>query len=194
MASWLVLPFLNDVCCRIDPITITLAGSIGVALVSFPLFYLLSTGDNLRVMSLVVLGSYGLAVGIAGSHVYVFVADLFPIHLRALGFGMSFNVAMAFVGGSTPLINAAILETEWTLGVGLYWSLMSAITSVAAAWGHPALPYISTWQFRSKRFEQVKHCSITCWSQMTEVFTAVVQATFPAIYLATGKNMRSVSV
>lgn len=135
MASWLVLPFLNDVCCRIDPITITLAGSIGVALVSFPLFYLLSTSDNLRVMSFVVLGSYGVAVGIAGSHLYVFVADLFPINLRALGFGMSFNVAMAFVGGSTPLVNAAILETEWTLGVGLYWSLMGGITSLAAAWG-----------------------------------------------------------
>ena len=141
MASWLVLPFLNDVCCRIDPITLTLAGSIGVALVSFPLFYLLSTSDNLRVMSVVVLGSYGVAAGIASSHLSVFVADLFPINLRALGFGMSFNVAMAFVGGSTPLVNAAILETEWTLGVGLYWSLMGGVTSLAAAWGHSAEPY-----------------------------------------------------
>ena len=45
------------------------------------------------------------------------------------------------------------------------------------------------WQFRSKGVS-----SITCWTQMTEVFTAVVQATFQAIYLATGKNMPSVSV
>eukprot|EP00438_Fugacium_kawagutii_P015158 Skav227583 [mRNA] locus=scaffold1141:54010:55371:+ [translate_table: standard] len=134
-ASWLVWPWINDVFCRIDPINIVFVGSLALAMVSFPLFYLLSTSSNLRVMSMVLLGVYGFTLGIAGSHTYAFVADLFPIRLRALGFGTSFNAAMAFVGGSTPLINAAILEARWPLGVGLFWSLAGVITSLATAWG-----------------------------------------------------------
>eukprot|EP00438_Fugacium_kawagutii_P024832 Skav205734 [mRNA] locus=scaffold1496:180015:181346:+ [translate_table: standard] len=133
-AGWLVWPLINDVFFRIDPINIVFAGSLALAMVSFPFFYLLSTYGNL-VMSMVLLGIYGFTIGIAGSHMYALVADLFPIHLRALGFGTSFNVAMAFVGGSTPLINAAILETRWPLGVGLFWSLAGVITSLATAWG-----------------------------------------------------------
>lgn len=141
MVTWMLLPLLNDLFCRIDPLKIMLVGSLGSAVVSFPVWYALnasSSDDKLTWMSFLVLGIYGLAVGIAGSHMYVFVADLFPTHLRALGFGMSFNAAMAFVGGSTPLINASLLETEWDLGVGLYWSVMAIVSALATTWGHLA--------------------------------------------------------
>lgn len=151
MVTWMLLTLLNDLFCRIDPLKIMLVGSLGSAVVSFPVWYALlnasssddisNNADNLndleklRWMSFLVLGIYGIAVGIAGSHMYVFVADLFPTHLRALGFGMSFNASMAFVGGSTPLINASLLETELDLGVGLYWSVMAIVSALAAAWG-----------------------------------------------------------
>ena len=138
MVTWMLLPLLNDLFCRIDPLKIMLVGSLGSAVVSFPVWYALnasSSDDKLTWMSFLVLGIYGLAIGIAGSHMYVFVADLFPTHLRALGFGMSFNAAMAFVGGSTPLINASLLETEWDLGVGLYWSVMAIVSALATTWG-----------------------------------------------------------
>ncbi len=134
MVTWMLLPLLNDLFCRIDPLKIMLVGSLGSAVVSFPVWYAL-LNTSTRWMSFLVLCIYGLAVGIAGSHMYVFVADLFPTHLRALGFGMSFNAAMAFVGGSTPLINASLLETEFDLGVGLYWSVMAILSALATTWG-----------------------------------------------------------
>ena len=154
MVTWMLLPLLNDLFCRIDPLKIMLVGSLGSAVVSFPVWYALLNAsssddisnnadnpndlDKLRWISFLVLGIYGLAVGIAGSHMYVFVADLFPTHLRALGFGMSFNAATAFLGGSAPLINASLLETELDWGVGLYWSVMAIVSALATTWGHLA--------------------------------------------------------
>ncbi|CAE7859504.1 proP, partial [Symbiodinium necroappetens] len=89
-----------DLCCRIDPMGVMLFGSLGLAVTGFLVFAAISSASqNLLLISTLVLGlAYGTMVGLTGSHMYIFVADLFPTSLRALGFGLSFNLAFAILG------------------------------------------------------------------------------------------------
>ncbi|CAK9093602.1 unnamed protein product [Durusdinium trenchii] len=134
MISWVVWPVLNDLFCSFDPLIIMLAGGAILSVCSFPLFLLISSSVSFDALPIVWLAAFGLLVGFAGSHAYIFCADLFPVQLRALGFGMSCNLAFAVLGGTAPLIDAAILDaTHWAPGVGLYWALMSLMTTLVMA-------------------------------------------------------------
>ncbi|CAE7542331.1 proP [Symbiodinium natans] len=97
-----LVPFLNDLCCRIEPMGMMLFGSSGLTVTGFLVFAAISSAtENLLLVSILVLGLvYGIMVGLTGSHMYIFVADLFPTSVRALGFGVSFNLAFAILGGA----------------------------------------------------------------------------------------------
>ncbi|CAJ1426915.1 unnamed protein product [Effrenium voratum] len=133
---WASLPMLNDLCCRCDPMWVMLAGSLVLAAAGLPVFWAISSSQHLLLMSIVAYGLiFGCAVGLGASHVYIFVADLFPIHVRALGFGVSFNFSMALIGGSAALADAALVDaTSWP-APGAYWSLISLVGALAIAAG-----------------------------------------------------------
>jgi len=129
---------LNDMYLHWDPISWMVLGNLLQALLGFIVFWSLSlAGSHLLVVGHVVVGLlWGCTVGSAGSHMYLFVADLFPTHLRALGFGLSFNLAFAYLGGSAALVDVALIRVLPSTGPGLYWSLMSFASLLVLFWGH----------------------------------------------------------
>lgn len=135
--NFFLVPFLNDLCCRIDPMGVMLFGSLGLAVTGFLVFAAISSASqNLLLISTLVLGlAYGTMVGLTGSHMYIFVADLFPTSLRALGFGLSFNLAFAILGGTASLVDASLADAHFTFGVGLYWSILGLGSVLALSIG-----------------------------------------------------------
>eukprot|EP00930_Biecheleria_cincta_P029997 TRINITY_DN20815_c0_g1_i1.p1 TRINITY_DN20815_c0_g1~~TRINITY_DN20815_c0_g1_i1.p1 ORF type:complete len:426 (-),score=65.90 TRINITY_DN20815_c0_g1_i1:378-1655(-) len=129
---------LNDMYLHWEPIRWMVLGSLLQALLGVFVFWSVSlAGSHLLVVGHVVVGLvWGCTVGSAGSHMYLFVADLFPTHLRALGFGLSFNVAFAYLGGSAALVDVALSKALPSTGPGLYWSLVSFGSLLVLLWGH----------------------------------------------------------
>merc|ERR1719210_1741819 len=129
-------------------------------------FWTLShSANNLLFTSTIMLGIvWGSVVGIAGSHMYVFTSDLFPTQQRALGFGLSFNLAFAFLGGTASLVDVTLVRLAPDVGPGLYWSLVSLCSTVALTVGycarrHGHFPRQLTVKFAEKRVDvEAQNC------------------------------------
>jgi len=120
--------FLAD---RLGRRPMVIAGTAGAALFAIPLFHLLHdagpTGDlaaELVFASLVVLSL---------APYQVWLAERFPRDLRASGLGLAYNGAAGILGGTTPLVCAALVEaTGSELAPGAYVAF-ACVTSLVVA-------------------------------------------------------------
>eukprot|EP00931_Biecheleriopsis_adriatica_P024867 TRINITY_DN15396_c0_g1_i3.p1 TRINITY_DN15396_c0_g1~~TRINITY_DN15396_c0_g1_i3.p1 ORF type:complete len:473 (-),score=40.58 TRINITY_DN15396_c0_g1_i3:374-1792(-) len=134
-----VIPLLNDVYASYDPLLLVTAGMALQTMLGVLVFWALSHAVDLLFMAIMMLGLiWSLVVGINGSHLYVWTADLFPTEYRALGIGLTLNLAFAFLGGSASLVNVQAVRLAPEVGPGLYWSLVSLFSTVALLCGYCA--------------------------------------------------------
>merc|ERR1739844_410205 len=52
------------------------------------------------------------------------------------GFGVSFNLAFTFLGGSSSLLNVAIERSSPDVGPGVYWSSISFLSTISLIVGY----------------------------------------------------------
>ncbi|CAE8740863.1 unnamed protein product [Polarella glacialis] len=111
---------------------------IDALLVGLPVFYGLSSAVALGNGSLslstaaflfVSLG-WGIVVGVVGSTLCVFVAELFPTSWRSRGFGLSYNLGLGYFGGTAGLMDNMLSEAFPAYGPGLYWSLAGLVSMI----------------------------------------------------------------
>ncbi|KXF52919.1 hypothetical protein AXA44_08790 [Rhodococcus sp. SC4] len=108
-----------------------LTGTIGLAVIAFPYFWLIETGNT----ALLALGL--LLGGAANTIMYMtegaFFIELFPVEGRASGASLGVQSATVIGGGTAPLIATALLS--WSGGaswsISLYLMLVGAIASIA---------------------------------------------------------------
>jgi len=111
-----------------DPFLIMTVGTGCLAVVGCPVFWGIEAySGNLLVTILCVSVVFGAAQGAALSQAYNFCICIFPTHLRAVGFGLTFNLAMAYVGGTAALVDQA-LDGLSPLAPGLYLSLLGLLS------------------------------------------------------------------
>lgn len=126
----LITPFaaLSD---RIGRKPIMLAGCIGFALFSVPLFLLISRTESIA-LQVAALAGIALFKVIPGSINASHLPALFPSPVRVTGFAMSYNISTAIFGGTAPaVITLLVNKTGSPLVPGWYLTVAGAIAIVA---------------------------------------------------------------
>jgi MFS transporter, MHS family, proline/betaine transporter len=105
----LLLPVMGRLSDRFGRRPMYAAGALWLFVTAYPTFLLAGSGSFIGAL----IGQMLLAVGVAiySSALLVGLVELFPTALRCRGHGISYNVAVAVFGGTTPFIATALVAT-----------------------------------------------------------------------------------
>merc|ERR1719401_2101470 len=128
----LALGWLCDTALESDPLPILLAGTGILAVVGLPAFAVTTSFPESALVAIVSFSLvYGVAAGAAIVPLYLFITELFPAEYRVLGFGMTFNMAMSYIGGTASLV-AEELDTASHVAPGAYVSCLGLVSFIFA--------------------------------------------------------------
>ncbi|HEX3235564.1 MAG TPA: MFS transporter [Gemmatimonadales bacterium] len=103
----------------------------GLALLAWPLMALMAHGTPLAILG----GQMGLAllVGTTGAVLPAAMAELAPWRVRCTVLSVGYNVSLALLGGTTPMIAAwLVARTQVNLAPGIYLALAATVTFLGA--------------------------------------------------------------
>jgi MHS family proline/betaine transporter-like MFS transporter len=103
----------------------------GLTLLAWPLMGLMSRGTPLAILG----GQIGLAllVGANGAVLPAAMAELAPWRVRCSVLSVGYNVSLALLGGTTPMVAAwLVARTHVNLAPGIYLALAAGVTFVGA--------------------------------------------------------------
>ncbi|MGA5900364.1 MFS transporter [Streptomyces venetus] len=106
-----------------------LAGSaIAMALVSYPMFRLIITGD----FGLACVGTVVLAIAFSGhaAVVHTMLAEMFPTSVRYSAYSIGFSVSTIIFGGSAPLVMTELIESTGSNLVPAFASIITALITL----------------------------------------------------------------
>ncbi len=131
------------------PVLIAWAGAL--ALLAYPLMSLMARGETGSIM----VGQVGLALLVsAGSGALpATMAELAPWRVRCTVVAIAHNLAMALLGGTTPLIGAWLVSRSGApLAPGIYLAAAGVISFIAALLLPRTAPHRLTKEFEAARF------------------------------------------
>lgn len=116
---------------RIGRRKVMIAGAIGVILVAWPAFLLVSTGALLPA----ILGQLLLAAPLClfGGGSYTFFVELFPTATRLTGAAISYNLSFGLFGGTAPLIGTALVSATGSAITPAFYLVLIALIAGATA-------------------------------------------------------------
>lgn len=121
-----VEPFMAMLADKIGHVRVMRWGIGLIILLSFPLFYLLSsTVLSLVILSVVIMS---LLIAITFSPINAYMVSLFPPACRHSGFGVSFHVGISLFGATSPLVMMALVDkTEYFVSPAIYYILAALV-------------------------------------------------------------------
>lgn len=146
---------------RIQPLKMMFWASFGMALFSFPFFFLVESGNFLffviAELTLILLSQFFVAPAFAT------MAQLFPYPVRYRGIAVGNCLGIAFLGGSTPYISAKLIQyTSLSWSPACYLCLISllGLTSVVLViktrvegWSFAANSAIPQFSFKKREIQ-----------------------------------------
>jgi MHS family proline/betaine transporter-like MFS transporter len=151
MALLLVIsPLAGSLSDRVGRRTVMAWGAGALMLLAWPLMGLMLRGTVGGILA----GQVGLAllVGGVGSVLPAAMAELAPWRVRCTVLSVGYNIALALVGGTTPMIAAWLVErTGVTLAPAAYLAAASVITFIAALMLPRVARHRLTQEFKSTR-------------------------------------------
>jgi MHS family proline/betaine transporter-like MFS transporter len=124
-----LLPLAGSLADRIGPKAVVLLSTIGFALLSWPLYALISHGT----IAAIVGGQAVLAVlqsGISGA-MPAFMVEALPKHVRCTALSFGQNLAQACFGGTVPMVAVALIgATHYPLAPALYLAAAGVVSFV----------------------------------------------------------------
>jgi MFS family permease len=129
--EFFVIPTLGILSDGVGRRPVYLAGAVGLAVVAFPFFWMIDTGNPLVIGLAILLGMMCHAAMYAPQA--AFFSELFGTDVRYTGASIGYQLASPLAGGLAPLISAALID--WTSGkpwpVAVYMIGMAGITLVS---------------------------------------------------------------
>ena len=137
LAALLVLtPLAALISDRVGRRPMILGTALGYALLSYPLFLLMSSGT----FAAALLGGLVFAVcdSLFSGCMAATLVELFPTRTRYTGMAIAYNVGMAVLGGTSPLVATGLIRlTGDVLAPAYYLIGAAALTGVACLFVKP---------------------------------------------------------
>ncbi|MCL2582169.1 MAG: MHS family MFS transporter [Streptosporangiales bacterium] len=124
-------PFFGHLSDRVGRRRLYVTGSLLTAVVAFPLFLLVNTGN----FGLVIVGLLLIACGHSMQYgpQAAYIAESFPARLGYAGSGLGYQAASLIAGGPAPLLAAWMLANYGWQAISIYIICCSVLTLIAAA-------------------------------------------------------------
>jgi MHS family proline/betaine transporter-like MFS transporter len=146
-----VCPWVGALSDRIGRKRLLTVASALLALFAYPLLGVMARGDVRSIL----WGELGLAflVSLNGSALPATLAELAPWRVRCTVLSVGYNVALGFIGGTTPVVATWLIARSGApLAPAVYLTIAAAITFVSARLLPHAPVYRMTDEFRVTRF------------------------------------------
>jgi MHS family proline/betaine transporter-like MFS transporter len=130
-----------------------MVGSGAFALLAYPLMSLMAQGQTAGL----IMGWIGLSLllAIAGGVMPATMAELAPWRVRCTVLSVAYNIGMALLGGTTPLVAAwLVARTGVTLAPALYLTAAAGLAFIGAALLPATTRHSLTKEFESARFRR----------------------------------------
>ncbi len=122
-----LLPLAGSLADRVGAKAVLLFSTLGFALLSWPLYLLISHGS----IAAIIAGQGVLALLQAGisAAVPAFMVEALPKHVRCTALSFGQNMAMAFFGGTVPMVAVALIgATAYPLAPAIYLAAAGVIS------------------------------------------------------------------
>lgn len=149
--SLIVIPAAGLVSDRVGRRWVLVWGAGALALLAYPLMALMAQGKFVTIL----VGELGLAtlIGTIGGVMPAAMAELAPWRVRCTVLSVGYNVALALLGGTTPMVAAWLVSrTQVSLAPGIYLAGAAGVTFIAALVLPKAPEHSLTKEFQAARF------------------------------------------
>jgi MHS family proline/betaine transporter-like MFS transporter len=130
--SLIVVPVSGKMSDRLGRRPVLLTTAAALALLAYPFMALMARGQ----LGGVLIGHLGLGVLVSacGASLPATMAELAPWRVRCTVLSIAYNIGMALLGGTTPLVAAWLLSrTGVTLAPAMYLTAAAAVSCIGAA-------------------------------------------------------------
>jgi MFS transporter, MHS family, proline/betaine transporter len=146
-----IIPAAGVASDRLGRRTVLVAGAGALALLAYPLMALMARGQ----LAGIIAGEIGLAVLIAvlSGAMPATMAELAPWRVRCTVLSVAYNLGMALLGGTTPLVAAwLVVRTGVQLAPAWYLALAAALTFIGSLLLPATARHSLTKEFDATRF------------------------------------------
>jgi MHS family proline/betaine transporter-like MFS transporter len=123
------MPVFGALSDRIGRKPVLLAGSIGVVVLSYPLYKLMATGFAGGLIALVIAGIF---IGVVGGPMPAFLSERFRTRNRATGVAVTYALSVAVFGGTAPYIITFLADRTGDPLSAAYYTLGCGVISLVA--------------------------------------------------------------
>lgn len=125
----LAIPFTGMLADRIGRKPVMLGSVLGLIVLGYPVFYLMSTTESpaMFLLGLVVLAVLE-AMLCGGATVYM--TEIFPTHIRCSAIAIGYNIAVACFGGTAPFVSTWLISVTGSNLAPTYYLIAGALVTL----------------------------------------------------------------
>ena len=100
-------------------------GAVAFVVFSYPMLYMMSTGNQALIIVAMVI--YGIALAPTAAVMATAIAEMFPFEARCTGTAIGYNLALVLFGGTTPIIAEALLKYTGNYDLIFWYISLTAV-------------------------------------------------------------------
>lgn len=130
IAIAVAIPLMARLSDRIGRRPVLAGSAIAMAVVSYPMFRLIVTGE----FGLACVGTIVLAIAFSGhaAVVHTVLAEMFPTTVRYSAYSIGFSISTIIFGGSAPLLMTELIESTGSNLIPAFASIITALITLVA--------------------------------------------------------------